>query len=169
MARQKYYAYRTLTSMWFTGAIWLYLYRIFITDQQVGILDGMAFAMGLLAEVPSGALADKFGRDKVVRLGLLLTGSGLLLQSIGGSFMPFFVGQAILMIGISFVSGADEASFLSSSNSIRIPLIGEKLVTLGSQVALIGTVVALVMGGWLHTINPRIPWILNGLVFSLLR
>lgn len=151
--------------MWFTGAIWLYLYRIFITDQQVGILDGMAFAIGLLAEVPSGALADKFGRDKVVRLGLLLTGSGLLLQSIGSSFMPFFVGQAILMIGISFVSGADEALFFEQLKFDTNSADWRKLVTRGSQVALIGTVVALVMGGWLHTINPRIPWILNGLVF----
>src|SRR3989344_918763 len=107
----KYMTYRMFTSMWFVGAVWLYFYRLFITDQQVGILDGMAFAIGLLAEVPSGVLADKFGRDKMTRLGQILAGGGLLLQAAGSGFLPFFVGQAVMMIGVSFVSGADEALF----------------------------------------------------------
>ncbi len=162
---RKYIAYRTLTSMWFVGAVWLYFYRIFITDQQVGILDGMAFAIGLLAEVPSGALADKFGRHRLVRLGQILAGGGLLIQAFGSSFMPFFVGQAIMMIGVSLVSGADEALFFEKLKFDRKSTNWRKLVTRGSQVALIGTLVATLAGGWLHTINPRIPWILTGLSF----
>lgn len=162
---RKYIAYRTLTSMWFVGAVWLYFYRIFITDQQVGILDGMAFAIGLLAEIPSGALADKFGRHRLVRLGQILAGGGLLIQAFGSSFMPFFVGQAIMMIGVSLVSGADEALFFEKLKFDRKSTNWRKLVTRGSQVALSGTLVATLAGGWLHTINPRIPWILTGLSF----
>ena len=162
---RKYVAYRTLTSMWFVGAVWLYFYRIFITDQQVGILDGLAFAIGLLAEVPSGALADKFGRDKVVRIGQLLAGGGLLIQASGSSFMPFFVGQAIMMIGVSFVSGADEALFFERLKFDKKSTDWRKLVTRGSQIALIATLLATLAGGWLHTIEPRIPWVLNGLAF----
>ena len=162
---RKYIAYRTLTSMWFVGAVWLYFYRIFITDQQVGILDGLAFAIGLLAEVPSGALADKFGRDKVVRLGQVLAGGGLLIQAAGSSFMPFFVGQAIMMVGVSLVSGADEALFFEKLKFKRKSTDWRKLVTRGSQIALVGALVATITGGWLYTINPRIPWVLNGLAF----
>jgi hypothetical protein len=40
-----------------------------------------------------------------------MAGGGLLIQAFGSSFMPFFVGQAIMMIGVSLVSGADEALF----------------------------------------------------------
>lgn len=149
--------------MWFVGAVWLYFYRIFITDQQVGILDGLAFAIGLLAEVPSGALADKFGRDKIVRLGQILAGSGLLIQAFGSSFIPFFVGQAIMMIGVALVSGADDALFFERLKFDKKSTDWRKLVTRGSQVALIGTFVATIAGGWLHTIEPRLPWILNGL------
>ncbi len=77
----KYLVYRFLIGLGFAGAIWLYFYRIFITDQQLGVLDGLAFAIGLLAEVPTGALADKFGQDKILRLGLVLVGSGLLVNA----------------------------------------------------------------------------------------
>lgn len=162
---RKYLAYELLTNLFFVGAVWLYFYRLFITDQQVGILDGFAFAIGLMAEVPSGVLADKFGRDKMVKLGQFLAGSGLLVQTFGSSFLPFFVGQAIMMVGISFVSGADEALFFGKLNFDRASVNWRKLVTRGSQVALVGLLVATIAGGWLHTINPRIPWILTGLSF----
>ena len=162
---RKYFAYEFLTNLFFVGAVWLYFYRIFITDQQVGVLDGFAFVIGLIAEVPSGVLADKFGRDKMVKFGQFLAGSGLLIQAFGSSFVPFFVGQAIMMIGISFVSGADEALFFGKLNFERASVNWRKLVTRGSQVALIGLLAATIIGGWLHTINPRIPWILTGLSF----
>ena len=162
---RRYLAYQLLTNLWFIGAIWLYFYRIFITDQQVGLLDGFAFAIGLIAEVPSGALADRFGRDKMVKLGQVLAGSGLLIQAFGSSFVPFFVGQAIVMIGVSFVSGADEALFFGKLNFDRTSVNWRKLVTRGSQVALVGSLLGVVIGGWLYSINPRIPWILTGLSF----
>lgn len=162
---KKYLLYKLLTNLWFLSAVWLYFYRIFITDQQVGVLDGMAFAIGLIAEVPSGALADKFGRDKMVRLGQILTGVGLLLQAVGSSFIPFFVGQSVMMIGVSFVSGADEALFFERLNFDRASQNWRKLLTRGSQVALIGTLTATIAGGRLHTINPRIPWFLTGSAF----
>lgn len=162
---RKYLAYEFLTNLFFVGAVWLYFYRLFITDQQVGILDGFAFAIGLIAEVPSGVLADRFGRDKLVKLGQFLAGSGLLIQAFGSSFVPFFVGQAIMMIGISFVSGADEALFFGKLKFNRNSVNWRKLVMRGSQVALVGLLFATIAGGWLHTINPRIPWILTGLSF----
>lgn len=164
---RRFLAYRVLTNMWFLGAVWIYFYRLFITDQEIGMLDAMAFAIGLLAEVPSGALADKFGRDKMVRLGQVLTGCGLLIQIAGSSFMPFFVGQAVMMIGVSFVSGADEALFFEKLNFKRTSTAWRKLLTRGMQIALVASLTTTIIGGWLHTINPRIPWILTGTSFIL--
>ena len=152
-----------LTNFFFVSAVWLYFYRIFITDQQIGILDGVAFAIGLIAEVPSGALADRFGRDKMVKLGQLLAGGGYLIQAFGGSFMPFFVGQSIMMIGIAFVSGADEALFFGKLNFAHTSVNWRKLVMRASQVALISSLIGTIAGGWLYAINPRIPWMLTGL------
>lgn len=162
---KRYVAYRALISMWFVGAIWLYFYRLFIDDQQVGVLDAMAFCMGLLAEIPSGALADTFGRDKLVRSGLLLAGGGLLVQAIGGSFLVLVAGQASMMIGMAFISGADEALFYRNLQYKKSSSDWRRLVARGSQASLLGTLGATLLGGWLYTFNPRIPWILNGIVF----
>lgn len=160
---RKYVLYKVLTNLWFVGAVWLYFYRIFITDQQIGILDGLAFAIGLLAEVPSGALADKFGRDKLVRIGYLIAGGGLVLQGFSSSFPFFLLGQTLMMIGISFVSGADDALFYENLNFETTSSSWRKLVTRGSQMGLAGAVLARVIGGALYDVDPRLPWVLNGL------
>lgn len=162
---KKYIVYRAVTNFWLINAIWLYFYRIFITDQQVGALDGVAFIIGIIAEVPSGALADKFGRDKLVRLGQVLTGTGLFLQAIGSDFTQFLIGQTIMMIGISLVSGADEALFFERTNFDKSSADWRKLMTRGSQAALISALCATIIGGTLHTFDPRLPWILNSLMF----
>ena len=160
---RRYVLYRMFSNMWFVGAVWLFFYRIFINDQQVGLLDGMSFAIGLLAEVPSGALADKFGRDRMVRLGQILAGGGILLQAIGGGFVPIFIGQAVFLIGLAFTSGADDALFFERLKFNPDSTDWRKLVTRGSQYALAATLVATALGGWLHTVNPRLPWLFNGL------
>ncbi len=159
----RFLVYKLLTNLWFLGAVWLYFYRIFITDSEVGILDGVAFAVGLFAEVPSGVLADKLGRDKMVRLGQFLAGSGLIIQALGSSLAQFMFGQATMMIGVSFVSGADEALFFDNLKFKQGSADWRKLITRGSQIALIGTTSATILGGWLHNIDPRIPWFLTGL------
>jgi hypothetical protein len=56
---RKYYVYKFISNLWFLSAVWLYFYRIFITDRDIGVIDGIAFFIGLLAEVPSGAIADR--------------------------------------------------------------------------------------------------------------
>jgi MFS family permease len=160
---KKYILYKFFTNTWFIGAVWLYFYRFFITDYQIGILDGVAFAIGLLAEVPSGALADKFGRGRLIILGQIFIGSGFILQAFGSSFVPFFVGQTIMMIGVSFASGADEALFFEKFAGAVKSHDWRKLVTRGLQATLVATLTATVLGGWLYTINPTIPFILTGL------
>jgi len=164
---RRYLLYRVFSNMFFFSAVWLYFYRLFITDQQVGLLDGMAFAIGLLAEVPSGALADKFGRDKMIRIGQLLIAGGILVQALNSSFMPFFVGQAIMMVGFSLISGADEALFFEKLGFKRDSKHWRKLMTRGSQVAVAAGLIATAVGGWLHTINPRVPWILTAGAFII--
>jgi MFS family permease len=159
---KRFLAYKLLTNLWFLGAVWLYFYRIYITDRQVGILDGVAFAIGLAAEVPSGVLADKFGRDKMVRLGQFLFGSGLIIQAFGSSMYQFMFGQTTLMIGASLVSGADDALFFDNLKFKKGTSDWRKLITRGSQIALIGTTSATIIGGLLHNINPRIPWFITG-------
>lgn len=161
---RRYITYRFLTSLYFVTAVWLFFYRIFITDQQVGIVDALAFAVGLFAEVPSGVLADRFGRAKMVKIGLFLTAAGMFTQIFGG-FALLFVGQAVVMVGVAFVSGADEALFFEKLKFDTASTHWRRLVIKCSQASLVGGLLATFLGGWLHMIDPRLPWALTGSAF----
>jgi len=161
----KYLAYRVFSNLWFISALWLFFYRLYITDQQIGLLDGLAFAVGLLAEVPSGALADRYGRDRLVKIGQVLTGTGMIVQAFGTSFPSLLIGWMVVMIGVAFTSGADEALFFSKLNFEKSSTEWRKLLTRGLQLSLIGGMAATLIGGWLYSFNPKIPWIFTGLSF----
>jgi MFS family permease len=64
---KRYIFYRVLNNLIFYNVVWLYFYRIYIDDGQIGLLDSISFFLGLLFEIPSGAIADAIGRKKVVR------------------------------------------------------------------------------------------------------
>lgn len=164
---RRFLVYKFFANLWFVSAIWLYFYRLFISDAEVGVLDGVSFAIGLIAEVPSGALADRFGRDTLVRLGLVFTGTGFLIQAAGSSLSLFIAGQSILMIGISFVSGADEALFYDTLRFPENSAAWRKLMASVSQVTLIASMLATVLGGLLYQVHPRLPWVVTAVAFLI--
>src|SRR6266705_6173582 len=95
----KLYIITALTNLWFFTGSWLYFYRLYMADRQIGVLDGLAFGIGILAEVPSGALADLLGRKRQLLLGLSLMSGGFLLQGFAAAYWHIFVGMTLFTVG----------------------------------------------------------------------
>jgi MFS family permease len=65
--------------------------------------------VSFLMEVPTGAVADRFGRRVSVGLGCLVIAAGSLLYG-SAAWLPLFVcAEAVFAVGLALVSGADEA------------------------------------------------------------
>ena len=62
-----------------------------------------------LFEVPSGYIADMWGRRRAILLGSVLFALGFLYLLWADSFVDFLVFEAILGLGFSLISGADLA------------------------------------------------------------
>jgi MFS family permease len=161
---RKFLIYKFSMNLWFVGAIWLYFYRIFMGDAEVGVLDAIAFLVGLLVEVPSGALADKFGRARIAKIGLIMAAIGVAMQAIGG-FWVILAFQIGLNSGQSLISGADEALFYEKIKFKKDSHKWRELLMRGGQVALAATLVANVLGGIIYNFNPSLNWLLTGLGF----
>jgi len=82
--------------------------------QQVMILQGIYSFMVAAMEIPSGYLADVFGRKHTMILGTIFCFLGFLVISLSFNFWYFFIGEIILGIGSSFISGADSALMYDS-------------------------------------------------------
>jgi MFS family permease len=79
--------------------------------QQIGLLFSVWWLAYLVAELPSGILADYWSRKKVIMLGAAARTAGFIVWFVWPSFMGYAVGFALWGVAIAFSSGA-VAAFL---------------------------------------------------------
>jgi MFS family permease len=166
---QKYILYKCFKDLVFVGAIWLLFYRFFMTDRQVGVLDAISFALGLLVEIPSGALADRIGHKKIAFVGSIAAGFAFIMQGLSNAYWMILVSQVIMTAGWSLRSGADTSLIyenykLEHEGSSK----GWKaLLVRGGKYAIIAELLGYFSGGYLYAWNHRAPFILFGICIMI--
>jgi len=109
-------AYRVLTRLLlFAPYIQLFITGVQrLSQRDYGLLQGLYYLVVVAAEVPSGVLADRFGRKTILVLGALINGLGCFLFALAHDFPTFAAGELLFGLGTAFVSGADSALLYDS-------------------------------------------------------
>jgi MFS transporter, DHA3 family, tetracycline resistance protein len=114
------------------------VYRIEVVDLDPLrlVLLGTALEVAILIfEVPTGVLADTYGRRRSVITGFVLMGSGFTLEGAVPTFAAVLAAQAVWGVGYTFISGALEAWIADEAPERdlgRVYLRGEQADYLGS-------------------------------------
>jgi len=98
--------------LWFMVAmpiIVLFFQEHGLTLTEVMILQSIYSFSVALFEIPSGFLADIFGRKRTIVLSTIFTFIGFLAFSFFGGFYAFAIAQVLVGIGGSLMSGSDSA------------------------------------------------------------
>ena len=92
-------------------AVWVVYLTDFrhLTLTQVGVMEGLFWAVKLGLELPSGAFADRFGRRATFITGIGLEAMGTLVFAFAGDFTLLVISYVIWSAGLAFRSGNDEA------------------------------------------------------------
>ncbi|MDT0348462.1 MFS transporter [Pseudonocardia charpentierae] len=80
-----------------------------LSDAEISVLFALWSAVGIVAEVPSGALADRFGRRPSLAVGALVQAVGYASWVVFPGFLGFAVGFVAWGLGSALASGAQEA------------------------------------------------------------
>lgn len=145
---------------------------IFYTDtgmnmQEIFILKSI-YSIGIVAmEIPSGWMADVWGRRATLILGSILGAVGFTVYALTHSFLWFIVAEVILGVGYSFVSGADSAMLydtLLENNREKQYVKQEGRITSAGNFA---EALAGIAGGLLAAIALRTPFYFQVLVASM--
>jgi len=80
-----------------------------LSEARISALFAIWTAVAVVAEVPSGALADRFGRRRALVSAGLLQAAGYALWTAAPGFGGFAAGFVLWGVGGSLVSGAQEA------------------------------------------------------------
>lgn len=96
-----------------------YLYH-FITSTrglstlEFGFLQSIYYFVAVSLEVPSGVVADRFGRKHALVFGALLTVAGSLLRIVAFDFWVFALAEVLYAAALALVSGAESAILYDS-------------------------------------------------------
>ncbi|WP_206609903.1 MFS transporter [Maribellus luteus] len=136
---------------------------LFYTDNGMGMHEIFVlkaiYSVAIVAmEIPSGWMADVWGRKKTLILGSILGSAGFLVYSFSYGFWAFVIAEIILGIGHSFVSGADSALLY---DSLKADNKTDKYVREEGRITSVGNfaeAIAGVVGGFLAAISLRSPF-----------
>jgi len=117
------YAFNFLKNLQFFGAVAVpfYLHRIGLDYRRMFILE-MAFSAAMMAfEVPTGIVADRWGRRISLCLGSSFLALGFFMFGIFHAFTLLFAAELICALGMTLVSGADKALLYETMKRSEAP------------------------------------------------
>ena len=106
----KYLLFQSVRSLeFFSPVIVLFWLSHGLNMTQVMLLQSIYSIGVLILEIPSGAVADYFGKRISLIIGSFIFGLGFILYGFGSSFLQFAIGELVVALGMSLISGVDSA------------------------------------------------------------
>jgi MFS family permease len=145
----KNYLFLGLTYVDLTRGLWM----IWLTIQgfsltQLGILEGTFHLTSFLMEVPTGIVADLFGRKTSRFLGRVLFLGSLFILYFSRSMPIQCIAFALTAIGYNLESGAGEALIYDSLKEIGREEGYKKIAGINNVIFEAGSVISLIVGGY---------------------
>ncbi|MGE5704212.1 MAG: MFS transporter [Clostridia bacterium] len=165
----KLYVFQFLISF----QLWIPIFTLFLQQERgismamIATMEGLAWIVAALSEVPTGALADKKGRKVSLIVGGFLLGPVIMLYGIVDYFPMLLLLHLLWNAFASFISGADSALLYDSLKASG--RAGEYSRFIGRQMAILqfsGGCAGL-LGAWLAKFWMPLPFVLTGLSICL--
>jgi MFS family permease len=163
----RYFVYTVLKGFGFglVTATWvIYLQRRHgLNLTQVTLIDVAFWIAATLGEIPTGIVADTWGRKTSIAAGAALMGASILAWAFAPTVPLIMAAYALLAVGTTFLSGAEDAFFYES---VRITGRGDNYARLVGRVSAImlgATALGNLTSGLLASIDLILPFIAAGL------
>ncbi|OPJ57831.1 MFS transporter [Clostridium oryzae] len=159
------YVYNFMMQMDITSAIWvLYLAYRGMSLVEIGIIESIYHMTSLLFELPTGAIADIYGKKFSVVLGRVLSIVSCVLMIVSTNFWGFALAFVLTAAGNNLNSGAAEALIYDSLKALgeesKYKIIWGKLLAAMS----IAQGIAVLLGGVLADKRFLYAYILGGVL-----
>lgn len=159
----RFFIYQGLVNFFMWMPVWiLFLQGRGMSLGQIGLFDALGWVAMAAAEVPTGAIADRYGRKASMALGALLYGLAMFALTTQLFSPIFLLGCLLWNTSMTLWSGADSA-LLYDSLAADDRAADFAAVSGRSQVVLqVAQGLGAALGGLAATINPALCFIIPG-------
>lgn len=148
-------------ALFFTWPIWYGFAAEQLTSTQVGIYFGVIYIAQLLAEVPTGIFADKFGRRISALLGAALLPAPPLILYLGHSYEAYLIAAFLYGVAGAFLSGSLD-SLMYDDRKVD-PTLFRKVSVYDVTLFQSGLILSALLGGFLYQQNAFLPFLFEAL------
>ncbi len=152
---------------WFWLGIWIFYYLRFTNYAGIGILETILVVTVTLAEIPTGAIADLFGKKKTLTLAFFLQATGGLMMAAAPNFQVLALSVFILGVGTAFCSGTLDALVFDSLKEEGKESSYDKKISNINTISLISPAICGIFGGFMYKVNPSLPFYVNAAGYFL--
>lgn len=142
----------------FMPIIWLFYEENGLTITDLFVIQAIYSVTIALIEIPSGYVADVFGRKNSMIIGTFFAFLGILTYSLSFGFDGFLLAALCLGVGQSFISGSDTAlmydSLVELNRSDDFIRLEGRTISMGN----LAEATAFIIGGFLAQISLRTPF-----------
>jgi MFS family permease len=152
-----------LNALLFIIPVWVAFYRQYLSFTQISLMTSVAIAIGIVFEMPTGAVADFFGRKKSIALGMMVYAFGACLIGFAHNGWMIIAGALINGIGNTFISGASTAVLYETLKEVGEEKQFAKIRSNDVLINQLGIILSSVFAGYLYAMWQGLPFVLTGI------
>ncbi len=163
-----YVLFVIFSSLIFTRGVFLiFLYNKGMNFFEVSMYQAIFFIVTSIAEVPTGYIGDKYGKQKSIIIGLLLLSINAIFMIVNNFLVVFYILAMIDAIAYAFISGSDRALLYEILEKMDIK---DKYLKINSYIMAIQSIVtstAIFLGGIIVNYSWNLNYALTFISFLL--
>ena len=142
--------------------LWAPVFILYLLDRgfsmtQITSLDAIFWLIMVLFEIPTGAVADKWGKKQSLILSCLLIAVGLFIFGLAKTYVIVLIAYLLWAVGVTFESGALAAFLYDSLRVMGREVEYSKFAGRGMSISLMAASVGSVTAGYLGGIFLGLP------------
>ena len=150
-------------SLLFFMPTWYAFEHQFGSNSQINLIYAVTLGLSVILQIPTGALADIYGRKLAVVVGSILDGLGFVIISFTHNLNGLWAGYLVNSVGAALVSGSEDALIYDTLKDCGREKDFAKVQSQTGLIWRVGMIIASLFGGYLANISLSLPYLLVGL------
>jgi len=155
-------------SFWLVEAIWYFYWSRFANFSVIGIIFASLTLIWILLEIPTGAIADMFGRKKATVIGCASLFIGSIVLAGAQSYWYLIIGGLIQNVGRAFISGSLEALVYDTLKKNKEERWFDDVMAAKTRISIISYSISTLLGGFLYILYFRLAHIVTSFAHLLI-
>ncbi len=147
----------------FWMGIWISFYLLFTDYQGIGVIELVAYSSTFIFEIPTGAIADFFGKKKTLATAFFITGLNALIMGAAQNYSMLIASVVLAGLGHALFSGTHHAFIYDSLKTLKREAEYDTILSRMTSTGLVSMALASAVGGAAYIISPGLPFYLLAL------